>query len=534
MSHYIPSPMSRRSVLKAGLAIPALAIIENVHAQDATPAVTSGDWPIYRYDPARTGEGPGPGIAGAPVQTWRAQLPGPAANSSPALGDGLVAIGTANGYLLALDQATGAERWRAQGPAGFYAGPAVAGGLVYGLCDDGTLFAFDAATGDERWTLADTFYGDNQILLAGNDLYLANLDKEMVAMDAATGTERWRVSLSDTASRSTSFANDALYVGLSDGHLIALNATDGSTRWTFETGMPGFAHATPAVWEGTIFEMVFDEGNGGTLFAIDGETGKEQWRLFEQAFNSSVGVADGLVYAIGTDGKITGVDTATGTVTWQLATGLNIGAAVDIVDGIVYAPSADRFLYAMDAQTGDVLWRFPIEGYCGYSPAVTGGKVYLGTGLGYLYAIGGDGDAGKLPIAYSDACPAGDLTTDVAVASPVATGTTGGVTYVAALTGGPDGFQSPVVVAIAPNGEIFVTELGANRFTILNQDGSFKETWGTNGSGEGEINLGGSGSIAIDAEGNRYVLDAGNYRVQSFSADGTFLAAWGAFGGGDS
>src|SRR5690349_6699965 len=69
---------SRRTVMKAGLAFPALAAFGSAGAQESTPAPNSGDWPIYRYNPARTGEGPGPGVAGGPVQTWRAQLPGPA------------------------------------------------------------------------------------------------------------------------------------------------------------------------------------------------------------------------------------------------------------------------------------------------------------------------------------------------------------------------------------------------------------------------------------------------------------------------
>lgn len=523
--------LTRRTLLGGGAGLAALRLFDpgSVLAQTATPAAGGGDWPFYRYNADRTGEGPGPGVKGGPKLSWRAALPGPAANSSPAVGHGLVVIGTGNNYLLAFDQATGQERWRFQGGGGFNSSAAVVHELAYGLCDDGAVYAVDL-TGKLAWTIKDTFYGDNQMLFAGSSLYLANNDKQFAGFDAKTGKEQWRVTMSDAASRSASFHDGVIFVGLRDGHFIALDATNGATKWIFDTGKPGFAHATPPYYKGVIYEMVFDDGGtGGTVFAIDAATGKERWHVFEKAFNSSIGVSAGLAFCIGTDGKITALDTQTGKTAWTLATGLNIGAAVDIVDGVVYAPSGDRFLYAIEATTGKVLWRFSFEGSSGYSPAVTNGNVYVATGLGYLYAIGGDGDASKLPIVYSNACPPMQLA--ATVATPAAT-LSGGATWVASYKGGKDGLQAPFDVAIAPDGDIFVSELGASRFTILNPDGSFKATWGTKGSGNGQFTFG-YGGIAFDAAGVRYVLDAGNFRVQKFTADGAFVQAWGSFGGAD-
>jgi DNA-binding beta-propeller fold protein YncE len=79
---------------------------------------------------------------------------------------------------------------------------------------------------------------------------------------------------------------------------------------------------------------------------------------------------------------------------------------------------------------------------------------------------------------------------------------------------GPDTFDQPSGIAIAPNGDIFVT------------DGH-----GTNdhGSGPGEfdqphdISIGGS-------KGYVYVADRSNSRVQVFDQDGKFIAAWKQFG----
>ncbi len=96
---------------------------------------------------------------------------------------------------------------------------------------------------------------------------------------------------------------------------------------------------------------------------------------------------------------------------------------------------------------------------------------------------------------------------------------------------GPDTFDQPSGVAIAPNGDIFVTDgHGKNdRVVKFSKDGKFLKTWGHHGSGPGEfdqphdISIGGS-------EGRVYVADRSNSRVQIFDQDGNFIAAWKQFG----
>ena len=84
---------------------------ESPGTPDVSPAATGADVPMYRANPARSGEMPGPGPEGQPVERWRVQAAG-SATRSPAVAGGVVYAGSGDGTLSALDAATGAERWR--------------------------------------------------------------------------------------------------------------------------------------------------------------------------------------------------------------------------------------------------------------------------------------------------------------------------------------------------------------------------------------------------------------------------------------
>jgi DNA-binding beta-propeller fold protein YncE len=95
------------------------------------------------------------------------------------------------------------------------------------------------------------------------------------------------------------------------------------------------------------------------------------------------------------------------------------------------------------------------------------------------------------------------------------------------------GFLSmPTDVAIAPNGDIYVTDGhgGASNDRIMkySKDGNFIATWGKRGKGQGEFD--GLHAIALDSAGRVYVGDRVNGRVQVFESDGKFVAEWKQFG----
>jgi DNA-binding beta-propeller fold protein YncE len=90
---------------------------------------------------------------------------------------------------------------------------------------------------------------------------------------------------------------------------------------------------------------------------------------------------------------------------------------------------------------------------------------------------------------------------------------------------GDNEFNKPSDVAIAPNGDIYVSDgYGNSRVMRFGADGKFKQSWGTKGNGPGEFDL--VHNIVIDKKGRVYIADRENERVQIFDANGKFLEQW--------
>jgi DNA-binding beta-propeller fold protein YncE len=88
----------------------------------------------------------------------------------------------------------------------------------------------------------------------------------------------------------------------------------------------------------------------------------------------------------------------------------------------------------------------------------------------------------------------------------------------------------PAGITVDPQGNLWVTDGANGRFVIFSPEGAVLETWGEQGSGEGQFEFtcgsDGYGGVAFDQAGNIYVADAGNKRIQTFSPDRTFLTSW--------
>jgi DNA-binding beta-propeller fold protein YncE len=93
-------------------------------------------------------------------------------------------------------------------------------------------------------------------------------------------------------------------------------------------------------------------------------------------------------------------------------------------------------------------------------------------------------------------------------------------------------FNGPTDVAIAPNGDVFVSDghedASNNRVLKFTRDGRFIKQWGGTGSKPGEFLV--PHQLAFDSRGRLFVADRDNNRLQIFDQDGRFLAQWSQFG----
>jgi hypothetical protein len=101
---------------------------------------------------------------------------------------------------------------------------------------------------------------------------------------------------------------------------------------------------------------------------------------------------------------------------------------------------------------------------------------------------------------------------------------------------GADHFDGPTEVAVAANGDFFVSDGHDGGGTVnhnarileFDRNGRFLKTWGRKGMGPGDFDV--PHSIALDSRGRLFVADRQNSRIQIFDADGNFIAQWLQFG----
>jgi len=109
----------------------------------------------------------------------------------------------------------------------------------------------------------------------------------------------------------------------------------------------------------------------------------------------------------------------------------------------------------------------------------------------------------------------------------------------AAGDGRGDLLCAPSDVVTAPSGDVFVADghpgpacggqVGAvARVAKFTQDGRFVKSWGSPGSGPGELRS--PHGLALDSQGRLFVADCGNKRIEIFNEEGRFLEQWGPFG----
>jgi outer membrane protein assembly factor BamB len=238
-------------------------------ASRQTVLVGSGDGHLYALDPA-TGE-----------VLWRFRTGG-RIRSAPAVYDGVAYVGSGDGVVYGISLAEGREVWRFETAGteldaadfGFdrtqiQSSPAVADGVLYIGSRDASLYAVDLATRTARWTLEDgTAWVVASPAVRGDRVFSARSSSGKVrAVDAVTGKELWAVATGGLVFSSPVVVGDTVYVASGSGWVFALDAGDGSERWRYP--LEESSVSTPAVWEGRLY-VGSDDGH---LYALEAARG---------------------------------------------------------------------------------------------------------------------------------------------------------------------------------------------------------------------------------------------------------------------
>lgn len=202
---------------------------------------------------------------------WQVPLPGGVGRSIAAT-DELVYCALTGGLLVALRNSDGSLAWEARVATDGVGGtPTIASDLVFAAAGLGSedretrgVVALDAATGTERWRLASTRGEDMHApaVLDGR-AYIAGKDATVTAVDVATGRVAWTATTGAPIDALPSIWATTLYVATTPGSLLALDASSGSMLW--EVPILG-APYSPVVTRGFVLVAT----NVGTVYAFGG------------------------------------------------------------------------------------------------------------------------------------------------------------------------------------------------------------------------------------------------------------------------
>jgi sugar lactone lactonase YvrE len=97
----------------------------------------------------------------------------------------------------------------------------------------------------------------------------------------------------------------------------------------------------------------------------------------------------------------------------------------------------------------------------------------------------------------------------------------------AGLAGSGNGeFKKPWGIAMAPTGEILVSDVENNRVEEFSSEGAYVRQFGTKGTGNGQFSE--PAGLATLSNGNIWVADATNNRVEEFSSEGKYVTQVGS------
>jgi len=364
------------------------------------PRRTSSPWPMYGRDAAHTASAPFPGVHPPYAVRWTVRA-GSLIEFPPAISGGVLYLGTNHGRVLAVSAASGRTLWRREFGRCIAASPAIAGGAVFvSVMDpypcssghdpaDGFVVALDPATGRERWR-AHVGVTESSPLVVGRTLYVGSWDRRLYALDRRTGRVRWSFATGDKIKGSTASDGRTVFVGSYDGRVYALDATSGRLRWS--RALDGPIYANPAI----VGDRLVVGDLGGTISALDLHDGRLFWSIRTGSYvYSSAAVWHESVYVGSYDGRLYALRASDGRRLWSFDAGSPISGTPTVVGGIVYFARCSacvvgqtrldpRGAFGLDARTGRLLWR-NADGE--YTPIVSdGGAAYL-VGYSRLYAL---------------------------------------------------------------------------------------------------------------------------------------------------
>ena len=306
--------------------------------------------------------------------------------SSPAVVNGVVYVGSNDGYVYALTTG-GKEIWSYKTGGPVRSSPAVVDNTVYVGSEDhkvyalttGGKFLWSFLTGDQVWSSPAVVNGV---------VYVGSNDGAVYALTTG-GKFLWSYQTAGAVESSPVVVGGVVYVGSYGDNVYALNTGQNPpqrVKWQYPTGGP--VVATPAV----VGNVVYIGSHDDNLYALDANSGTPKWHLSTAGnVDSRPAVSGDTVYVGNRVGELYAVNIANGHIRWKTNISPEPGGFVvsgpAVVGNTIYVGSGNGNVYALNTANGDVFSTYATGYYIYSNPAVVGGVVYVGSEDGNVYAL---------------------------------------------------------------------------------------------------------------------------------------------------
>ncbi|RPH73366.1 MAG: hypothetical protein EHM88_24175, partial [Candidatus Rokuibacteriota bacterium] len=178
---------------------------------------------------------------------------------------------TLPGLLVALDAATGTERWRVQVEGTLAAPPVWNNGWLLVGTAAGRLTMLRAEQGRPLWSRDLGAPLRPGAAMTGDRLYVMLEDDRVVALALSSGEPVWERKLPAPGTALTAL-DDRVFVGADDRFFYCLSTEDGDVKWRWRAG--GAILGTPIVDGNAVYFLALDN----TLRALNYGNGHQRWK----------------------------------------------------------------------------------------------------------------------------------------------------------------------------------------------------------------------------------------------------------------
>lgn len=288
-------------------------------------------------------------------------------NSALELSDGVLYLGSKNGYIYAVDSQRGQELWKLKLGVEPLSYLVISQETLYVGTLDGYIWAIDIRTKQEKWKFKiENFEKDFFIepIVVNNVICLNNKNGNLYAIETETGTILWQFKTTKyMATLAPIFADNIVYVASENGNLYAVDCLTGEEQWKCDIGSISFSSfnwSIPVLSDNTIYIPIEKTG----LRAIDISTGEIIWQLKQEDRNitplCSPIIINGIAYTIEVGfGTLYAINVQTGEIIWQKS----VKGFFQIAGNLIGANNTLYYycvggIFAIDLPSGEILWEF--------------------------------------------------------------------------------------------------------------------------------------------------------------------------------